>query len=447
MNTPGNILIVDDDLSLIESLTGLLEHAGHAVRYACNGKDALAAVGSHPTDLVLLDLRLGSEHGLDLLPRLKTLRPEMSVIMITALGTVENAVEAMRLGADNFITKPLDPPQLLAILAKGFEARELRHRSSRLERLSGDGAREIVTVSPAMEQALNMIDTVADRDTTVLLLGETGTGKGMMARRIHHTSRRSEQPFVELNCAGLQPELTESELFGHERGAFTGAAERKLGLFEAAHHGTLFLDEIGEMDPAVQAKLLHVLEEQHFRRLGGVTEIEADVRVLVATHRNLEALAAEGTFRQDLFYRLNVFAVPIPPLRERPEDILPLAIRFLAEYRGGDGSSAGLSDDAAAILQSYRWPGNVRELRNVMERAAILCPADAAIQPSHLPPLPAGGSPQQQPQPSSAVTMDDAEQRALEQALQAHDGNIQAAARQLGVSRGTLYRKIRKYGL
>jgi Nif-specific regulatory protein len=346
----------------------------------------------------------------------------------------------VRLLRDYGVNALWSDPYCENVLAKGFESRELRHRSSRLERLSGTGLREIVTASPAMNEALGLVDTVADRETTVLLLGETGTGKGMMARRIHGSSTRSGQPFVELNCAGLQPELTESELFGHERGAFTGAAERKLGLFEAAHRGTLFLDEIGEMDPAVQAKLLHVLEERRFRRLGGVAEIGVDVRVLVATHRNLEAMADEGSFRRDLYYRLNVFTVPIPPLRERPEDIVLLAKRFLAEFRGTAGDSAGLSDAVVRILQDYRWPGNVRELRNVMERAAILCSPDSKVQPSHLPQLPSNRF-------SPAGTLDTAERQAMEDALKANAGNIHSAAKELGISRSTLYRKMKKYDI
>jgi DNA-binding NtrC family response regulator len=446
MATAGNILLVDDDPSLIESLTGLLENAGYAVSSASDGRTALEAASARPTDLVLLDLRLGPESGLDLLPRLKALRPEMSVIMITALGSIENAVEAMRLGADNFIVKPLDPPNFLAVLAKGFESRELRHRSLRLERLSGTTAGEFYGAAPAMRRALELADTVAPRDTTVLLLGETGTGKGLLARRIHDASPRRSQPFVELNCAGLQRELTESELFGHERGAFTSASERKLGLFEAAHGGTLLLDEIGEMDLAVQAKLLNVLEERRFRRVGGVTEIEVDVRVLAATHRDLASDVAEGRFREDLLYRLNVFAIPIPPLRERTGDILPLAVRLLEKNKGPGAAPSGISEAAAAILEGYDWPGNVRELSNVMERAVILCPPGTGVTPEHLPPLAAGPRRTGSGNPGT-TTFTDAEHQLVEQALKANDGNILATARQLGVSRGTLYRKIKKYGL
>lgn len=441
MEPSASVLIVDDDPGLCDSLGGLLRHAGYAVRSAANGRQALDTVAGRPTDLVFLDLRLGDESGLDLLPELKALRPEMAVLMVTALGTIEDAVEAMRRGADNFVTKPLDPARLLAHVAKGLEARELRHKSVRLERLSSPEPLGIVSRSPAMQKALALAASAAPHDTTVLLLGETGTGKGLLARRIHADSPRRAAPFVELNCAGLQRELTESELFGHERGSFTGASERKIGLFEAAQGGTLLLDEIGEMDLSVQAKLLHVLEERRFRRVGGVAEIAADVRVLAATHRDLARDAAASRFREDLLYRLNVFPVAIPPLRERREDILPLAAGFLREFGSRNGGPRTISEEAAALLLAHAWPGNVRELRNMMERAAIVCPPDVAVDPSHLPPMrPAiEGAP--------GTTIDEAERVAVERALADQDGNLVAAARQLGVSRGTLYRKMRKFGI
>src|SRR5678815_3689014 len=260
VGTGKRILIVDDDPSLTEALTGLLRHKGFDVSSAATGAAALDHAEHRQTELVLLDLRLGTESGLDILPRLKALRPEMSVIVLTAVGTIETAVEAMRLGADNFVIKPLDPPQLLAVVTKGLDYWALRRRSQRLERLHAPVAAAASTESRAMREALRLADAVAARDTTVLLLGETGTGKGMLARMIHEASARSHEPFVELNCAGLSRELTESELFGHERGAFTGASARKLGLFEVADGGTLLLDEIGEMESTIQAKLLKVLE-------------------------------------------------------------------------------------------------------------------------------------------------------------------------------------------
>ncbi|HEV8703139.1 MAG TPA: sigma-54 dependent transcriptional regulator [Candidatus Polarisedimenticolia bacterium] len=453
------ILIVDDDPSLNEALAGLLAHAGHPVSCAETGTAALEIATRVPVRLALVDVRLGGESGLDLLPRLRALRPEMAIIMMTAQGSIEMAVEAMQRGADNFVTKPLDPKRLLALVEKGLETWALRNRTARLERLGSGRAPARLGDSPGMAAALRLAEAVAGRDTTVLLLGETGTGKGMLARHIHALSPRRAQPFVELNCAGLQKDLTESELFGHERGSFTGATEKKIGLFEAADGGTLLLDEIGEMDYGIQAKLLKVLEEGRFRRVGGLAEIEADVRLLAATHRDLDRAVTQGGFRQDLLYRLNVFAIRLPPLRDRHADVLPLAYGFLAEYREAAGHAVpgpapadpAISEAAARLLQSYAWPGNVRELRNVIERASILCSPASPIRPEHLPPLQAGAPAAPRgaalPTPVPATTIVDAEKRLLEQALKARGGNIRAAARDLGIARGTLYRKAKKYGI
>ncbi len=442
-----SVVVIDDDPSIRQALVGLLEHAGYQARAVATGQEALEAIRAEPTDLALLDLRLGSESGLELLPRLKALRPEMSVIVVTALAGIDTVVEAMKQGADNFVVKPIDPTRLLALVGKGVESEQLRRRNLQLDRLSARAPAELVAESDEMRDAVQLADAVAQRATTVLLLGETGSGKGMLARYIHERSPRAARPFVELNCAGLQRELTEAELFGHERGAFTGAAARKVGLFEAAHGGTLFLDEIGEMDLPIQAKLLKVLEQQRFRRVGGVAEIEVDVRVIAATHRDLDEDVAAGRFRSDLLYRLNVFAIRLPALRERADEIVPLARRFLAESRGAPGAPAEIAADAERLLRAYAWPGNVRELANVMERAAILCPRGQVLA-EHLPPLRV---------PSLAAegfadedderTLRAAERRFLEAALRDNGGNIQATARALGVSRGTLYRKISRYKL
>jgi len=441
----ARILVVDDDKALGTALLQLLGHVGYAVRHALNADEALEMVRADPTDLVLLDLRLGSQSGLTLLPRLKALRPEMAVIVITALASVDTVVEAMKQGADNFVVKPVDPPRLIALVGKGLEAVELRRKNLQLGRLSGGATPAPFVEAEDMKDALQLVEAVAARNTTVLLLGETGTGKGIMARHLHGLSPRAALPFVELNCAGLERELTESELFGYERGAFTGAVGRKVGLFDAADGGTLFLDEIGELDLMVQAKLLKVLEDRRFRRIGGVAEIEVDVRVVAATHRDLETAVKEGRFRADLLYRLNVFAVRIPALRERREEVLPLARRFLAEASRGHAPPE-LSPEAARLLENYGWPGNVRELRNVIERAAILCPPGAAIAPNHLPPLPgmtgAGAAPA-----TGGGTLEEMERHFLERSLAANGGNIQATAKAMGVSRGTLYRKISKYKL
>lgn len=442
------ILVIDDHPSFITSATALLAHAGYEVRSAATGQAGLEIVRREPIELTLLDIGLGVESGLDVLPQLKMLRPEMSVVIITALGTIENAVEAMRRGADNFIEKPIDPSRFLAVVAKGLESRQLRCKYLQLERLSAPAQAMILGEGSAMRDVLRLAEAVAGRETTVLLRGETGTGKGLLARLIHDASPRRKEPFVALNCAGLQRELTESELFGHERGAFTGAVERKIGLFEAADGGTLFLDEISEMDMGVQAKLLSVLEQKRFRRLGGVTEIEVDVRLIAATNRDVAKDVAAGRFREDLFYRLNVFTIDLPPLRERREDILPLAWHFLRELQGPQA----ISSAAQEILLSYSWPGNVRELRNVIERAAILCPPGSELLPIHLPPLGAEVRAPASVTPPigdllASLTMEEVERLYLEAALHAHDWNLEATVRDLGLSRATLYRKIKKYNL
>ena len=442
MSASQKVLIVDDDASLAEALKGLLEFGGYRVEVASQTSTALEAVRRGPTDLALIDLRLGQESGLQLLSQLKEIRPEMSVIMITGLAKIEDAVEAMKLGADNFVTKPIDPERLLTLVKKGFENRGLRYKTIQLERLNRPQIRKILGNSGAIKEMLALADAVADRDTTVLLRGETGSGKGLLAQHIHNNSPRRPQAFVELNCAGLQRDLTESELFGHEKGAFTGAVERKIGLFEAADDGTLFLDEIGEMDLSVQAKLLKVLEQKRFRRIGGTTEIEVDVRIIAATHRDLTNDVAEGKFREDLFYRLNVFTIPIPSLRQRTEDIVPLALEFLSEFRGSSENQK-LSKEAIQSLESYAWPGNVRELRNVMERAAILCPANQEIGRQHLPSFGARSA-SNVPAPTR---MEDAERNLFEAALKSNHYNLKAAAADLGISRGTLYRKIKKYNI
>jgi transcriptional regulator with PAS, ATPase and Fis domain len=310
--------------------------------------------------------------------------------------------------------------------------------------------RGIISRSPGMEEALRLAEAAAPHETTVVILGETGTGKGLLARGIHGRSRRRSHPFVELNCAGLQKELTESELFGHEKGAFTGAAERKHGLFEAAEGGTLFLDEIGELDPGVQAKLLKAIEDRTFRRLGGLAQVEIDVRLIAATHRDLEREVVAGRFRRDLYYRLNVFTVRLPALRERSEDVVPLALQFLKQY--APGLPLSISAAARARLQAYDWPGNVRELRNVIERASILARGEREIGLGHLPPLgfslPVAGPGPDEPLPGPRpLTIREAERERVEEALAVHRGNVAAAAAQLGVSRGTVYRKARKYNI
>jgi DNA-binding NtrC family response regulator len=449
MKTDERILIVDDDAEITAAVTGLLGRRGYRVVSAETGAAALDAVRNETIGLVLLDVRLGAEDGLDLLPPLKALRPEMSVIILTGKGTVDNAFEALRRGADYYVEKPIQPPSFLTIVEKGLEAHRLRRRNVQLERLRPSSEDVVYSPGGAMSRAIELAEAVAGRDTTVLLRGETGTGKGLLARRIHDISPRRKEPFVQLNCAGLQRELTESELFGHEPGAFTDARKRKIGLFEAAHGGTLFLDEIGEMEAGIQAKLLNALEQKRFRRLGGIAEIEVDARLIAATNRDLTKGVAEGRFREDLLYRLNVFAIDLPPLRERPEDILLLARCFLREFYGAQ--SPALSPAAIEALLAYRWPGNARELRNVIERASILCPPEAEILPRHLGSLAAENDQLDELHADGpsliSVVKEQAERQLIETVLKRNDRNVTASAKELNISRETLYQKIKKYHL
>lgn len=450
------VVIVDDDPIVCAMLDRLLGQAGWEVGVAHRGAAATAMLQASAAEVVLLDLHLAHEQGLELLPQLRAIRPEACIVILTAFGTIPLAVEAMRRGADDFIEKPVDPDRLLVVLAKGRESYRLRRLAARVERIA-PGEPAVIGESDAMRRLLGLAEAVARRDTTVLLGGETGTGKSLIARFLHQSSPRAAEPWVEVNCAGIQRELAESELFGYEKGAFTGATERKIGLFEAAGGGTVFLDEIGDLDLTTQAKLLHVLEERRFRRVGGLTEVQVDVRLIAATNRSLEEAILAGRFRADLFYRLNTITLEVPPLRDRREDILPLARHFLGEL--GSANALGISPAAERMLLGYPWPGNVRELRNVMERASILCPPGSSVLPLHLPfgavmpsltattPPGVARTPSHEAPVSISAAAAEAEREALQRALRQFEGRHADAARALGVSRATLYRKLRKYGI
>jgi DNA-binding NtrC family response regulator len=456
------ILIVDDDPLFANPLMDSLRESGYEVAWAQTGADALKVVDHQPIGLTLLDLHLRGEDGLDLLPRLKDLRPDMSVIILTGYGTVDRAVEAMRRGADNFVDKVIELPDFLTIIEKELEAYQLRRKNAEIERQTAPAQDFVYSPGGTMSQILDLADQVAGYDTTVLLLGETGTGKDHLARRIHQHSLRCKGPFVPLNCARPERELAESELFGHERGSFTGAVARKIGLFEAADGGTLFLNEIAEVNAAVQAKLLDALENKQIRRVGSVIDIPVNVRLIVATNRDLEQEVADGRFREDLYYRLNVFTITLPPLRERREDIPLLTKHFLHQFCGAQQLT--ISSAAEEMLLAYGWKGNVRDLRNVIERATILCRPGSEILPAHLQPLSNSRSairnPQSEglrsvighPQPGGdflplATAMDRAEREYLEAALNFHDWNLNATAQALDISRSTLYEKIKKHNL
>jgi DNA-binding NtrC family response regulator len=443
------ILIIDDQPSVRFGLRSLLEGEGYRVSEAETGALALAAMTENAPQLVLLDLRLPDTDGLALLPRIKALDDDVPVVIITAHGTIETAIRALKEGAENFLTKPFDTDGLLILVARTLEQSRVR-RERLLNGLAQErvAAEHFIGLSEASLRAHNAVERLALSDTTVLLQGETGTGKGMMAQLIHRLSPRAEKPFVTINCAGLTRELLESELFGHEKGAFTGAVASKAGLFELAHEGTLFFDEIAEMEPSIQAKVLHVLEQSKFRRVGGVQEREVDVRLVAATNKNLQGEIKRGRFREDLFYRLSVMPLTLPPLRERREDILPLVEHFVRRFNQKlNRRVQGVTPKAEAVLTSYSWPGNIREVRNVIERAVILCSGDLI----HASDLPLGGqelwaSPARETE-DHFLSLDELESLHIRRILEAAGGNLTRAAEILGVTRTTLYNKIRKYSL
>jgi len=443
--TRQQVLVIDDDRDIRRLLALGLGREGYEVLEAEDGKRGLQLAAHAAADIVLLDLGLPDAPGLEVLRSLRNSAEGASIIVITGRATVESAVAALQNGADNFVTKPLDIALLVALIRKAEEGLELRRRLMQQAPPQSAVARLQGTRSPAMRRILDSLPAIARSDGNVLVAGESGTGKSLLARAIHELSPRSGRAFLELNCASLSRELLESELFGHAAGAFTGAVRNKPGLFEVAHEGTLFLDEIGDMDIGVQPKLLKALEDRKIRRLGSVNEVDVDVRIVAATHFDLERLVKEGSFRSDLFFRLDVLRVRTPPLRERSEDIALLALRFLEGMRQAEGRrSRGFSDEALAWLRAQPWPGNIRELHNVVERAALLC-GEGVIRPVHL------GGDSAPPEPRSVTVpvdgddllLRDAERRHIARVLERTRGNKSEAARLLGITRQTLLRKLR----
>jgi two-component system, NtrC family, response regulator AtoC len=435
------ILIVDDDPGFRSLLSTILEGEGYDVHGAGTVEEALRAGGRRKYDLVVTDLNLPDGDGLAVLQWWSENMPETPVIMITAFGTIASAVEAMKLGAVDYLGKPLSSPDELRLLVrKALDQTQIAGNLELLRKEQADrfSCENLVADDARMKRVLELARRVAPTDATVLISGESGTGKELIARCIHRNSTRAEKAFVAVNCAALSPALIESELFGHEKGSFTGAAGQHLGRFERAHGGTLFLDEIGELDGNLQAKLLRVLQERTFERVGGTREIAVDVRVIAATNRNLKQSVAEGKFREDLYYRLNTFPIDIPPLRDRPSDIVKLARFFLAKAARNLGKPGlVLADDAEKVLVTYDWPGNVRELENIMERVAILC--DDVVESDDLPVTGSG--------PVRPVLFKDIERKVIEDALLANEGNRTKTAKQLGISLRTLQYRLKEYGI
>jgi two-component system, NtrC family, response regulator AtoC len=442
----GRILVVDDEEGLRSFLAEALERDGHAVLTAASGEEAAALLEREGVDLVITDLRMpGRLDGHALLKKVRAEQPDVEVVVLTAHGSVESAVAAMRAGAFDYLTKPLGSPAELRLLA----ARALERRSllALKARVAPPSQGPVLTYgAPAMRPVVEALRKVAPTSATVLLLGESGTGKEVAARTVHEWSARAEGPFVAVNCAALAETLLESELFGHEKGAFTGASTQRRGRIELAQGGTFFLDEIGELRPGLQTKLLRVLQEKRFERVGGTRTLLADVRWIAATNRDLEAMCARGEFREDLYHRLAVFPITMPPLRARREDLAPLAealLRQVGEELGRPGLR--LTAQAKAQLEAHGWPGNVRELRNVLERAAILAEGREVGELT----LGTGPRPPEPTEPGRlpAVTLEELERRAIVQAIEAEGGNRRRAAERLGIGLRTLYEKLRRYSL
>lgn len=444
-----NILIVDDDASLRKSLRLALEMLGHTVAEAPSGNQAQEMLGNSLFDVAFLDLRLGREKGLDLLPLLLRDSPHTAIVVVTAYATIETAVEAMRRGAFDYLPKPFTPDQLRVVIDRIARVRGLQAHVEELEQQVRAVIPEadLQTQESAMKQALEMAFKAAPTGATILLRGESGTGKGVLARAIHSRSSRAAQAFVTVHCPSLSPELLESDLFGHVRGAFTGAVQDTVGKVASAEGGTLFLDEIGELPLPLQPKLLRLLQEKRYERLGEAKTRSADVRILAATNRDLQAAVAQGAFREDLLYRLNVIEVVVPPLRQRPRDILPLAEHLLEFFARQVGKSPlRFSEEARAAVERYSWPGNVRELRNAVERGVILGGEEGTVGLASLPAQVGAPVPLPSLEVGGKISLDHLEAEHIRRIL-AGTPTLEEAAEILGIDPSTLYRKRKRYGL
>jgi two-component system response regulator FlrC len=451
-----HILIVDDDQAMRLALSESLQSCGYETEAAKNGTDAIHLFSKKKFDLVVSDMRMPGMTGMEVLKSVKKMSPDVPVILITAYGTVSTAVEAMKVGAAEFIMKPFSLDDLEAVVKNVLNAFETKKPD---EKKASPAASDIVTQDPGFISILEMLRNVAKSKSSILIQGESGTGKELLSRYIHQNSNRRNNPFVAVNCAAIPQNLLESEMFGYEKGAFTGALQRKLGKFELANTGTLLLDEVSEMDIHLQAKLLRVIQESEIDRLGGNAPIPIDVRIIATTNTELSAAIRDKTFRGDLYYRLNVIPVKIPPLRERNGDILYLANHFLEKFGGGKGARKPfLSEKAAALLKAYHCPGNVRELENIIERA-VLMTQGAQIHPETLyleksddveavPAPPSESPPLSNMTPlSAAMTLKDAEKALICDALERMEGNKTKTAKMLGISVRTLWNKVHEYGM
>ncbi|CAN5202973.1 sigma-54 dependent transcriptional regulator [soil metagenome] len=460
----ANILVVEDNPTMREGLEQMLSRAGHQVVVAPNGEHALGACRSQPIDLVITDFKMDGMNGLELLGAIRgeRLASDPEIMLITAFGTIDIAVEAMKQGAVDFITKPFDSDEFKVKVERSLRTRELKRErdafKAETEYLRGEAEHhfgEIVGRSPAMRKIFDSIRKIAETSSSVYVYGESGTGKELIARAIHRESPRRDGPFIKVNCSSLSESLLESELFGHEKGAFTGAIRERKGRFELAHNGTLFLDEIADIPLTTQVKLLRVLQEKEIERVGGEKTIHVDVRIISATNRDLAPLVADGSFREDLFYRLHIIPIGVPPLRERKEDILPLVTHFIRSISNEIGKPIeGISESALDLLHAYEWPGNIRELENMLERAIVL--SDGNVLGAEAFPLDRRAAPRQAGAPQSPpqvgeIPLDAAlerlERSMIERALKEARGVKTKTAELLGIKTSALYYKLEKYRL
>lgn len=440
-----NILIVDDEINIRKTLAMSLELDGHAVTAVSNARDALGESAQRPFDLAFVDLRLGADLGINLIPELLAQSPWMRVVIITAHGSIDSAVETMKRGATDYLTKPFTPGQVKLVVDRVARLRSLENRVAGLEEIVGQTSGEpmLKSANPAMQRAIELARKVAPGETTVLIRGESGTGKGILARAIHAWSNRAGKAMGTISCPTLSPQLLESELFGHARGAFTGAVRDNVGRIAASDGGTLLLDEIGDLPLELQPKLLRLLQEREYERVGEARTRRANVRVIAATHVNLESAVAAGKFREDLLYRIKVIQIDLPALRERAEDIGEFAERILGEVTRGKPAMT-LGAGAMEALKNYRWPGNIRELHNVIERAALLCQG-SEIGVEHLP-AEFSGAKLSAEGLGDSVSLERLEEMHVRKVL-AKSKSLEEAARVLGIDLATLYRRRRKYGI
>jgi len=466
----ANILVIDDNETIREGVAAVVAKMGHKAHVAADGEHGVKLFKSRRVDFTITDLKMEEMDGIEVLKAVLDQDPGAVVMLITAFGTVETAVEAMKQGAFDFITKPFKPDLLRVKVDQALEVARMKKEAARLkeenrvlreEVLEQAGINNIVGESPVMQEVFTTVRKVAPSDSTVLVTGESGTGKELIAHALHDLSRRREGPFIRVGCGALAETLLEGEMFGHEKGSFTGASRRKLGRFELADTGTIFLDEIGEIGAALQLKLLRVLQEREFERVGGEETLSVDVRVVAATNRDLEALVQDGVFREDLYYRLHIVPLRMPPLRERPGDVADLSRHFLAKLSGRTGKKiSDISEEALQVLRQYRWPGNVRELENVIEQAMVFCDGEAleaADLPSNLQKRPAPGAGLRQEADGSLRVdlsgrtlpeiLDEVERTLIVGAYQKAQKVKTETARLLGIKASALYYKLEKYGI